>query len=309
MKRTFGFVFVARAVALSGLLVASAARAQDLEPRAYSSAPAGANFFVAGYSYQSGDVLVDPSLPVSDVRAFLNSANVGYGRALGLFGRASSFSVAVPYVWATASGNVGESFREVTRSGLGDMRLRLVVNLLGGPSLSPREFAARRPATTLGASVTAVAPTGQYSPEKLVNLGTNRWAVRAELGVSHPSGRWTLEAAAGIWLFTDNTALYPGSAVRSQDPLLALQGHVGYTFRPGLWLAGDATFYTGGRTYTNGVANDTRLSNSRAGTTLSIPLAPGHTLKLAAATGVSARIGSRLNTYAIAYQFLWFDRP
>jgi hypothetical protein len=308
MKRTAETV-LSVALALVSLLGASPVCAQELEPRAYSPAPAGANFFLTGYSYQSGDVLVDPSLPLSDVRAFINGASVGYGRTFGLFGRASSFSVGVPYVWASVSGNVGEKYGEVTRSGLGDLRMRFVVNLLGGPTLSPREFAARKPATTLGASVTITAPTGQYSPEKLINIGTNRWAVKSELGVSHPAGPWTLEAAAGIWLFTDNAASYPGEIVRSQDPLVTLQAHLGYTFRPGLWLAGDATFYSGGRTYTDGNPNDTRQSNSRAGATLSVPLARGQTLKLAAATGVRARVGSRFDTYAIAYQFLWFDRP
>lgn len=300
---------LAAALVLLSLIAVSAARAQELEPRAYSPAPTGANFLLVEYSYQSGDVLFDPSIPVTDVRAFINVANVGYARTFGLLGRAASLSVGVPYAWASVEGNVGEAHHEITRSGLGDTRLRFVVNLLGGPALSAREFAVHKATTTLGVSVTVSAPTGQYSPEKLVNIGTNRWAVKTELGVSCPSGAWTFEAAAGAWLFTDNAELYPGSGVRSQDPLIAFQGHVGYTFHPGLWLAGDATYYVGGETYSNGVANDDRQSNSRAGATLSIPLAPRHTLKIAVANGVSARVGSRFTTYSIAYQVLWFDRP
>jgi hypothetical protein len=295
--------------ALAGLLASSAACAQELEPRAYSPAPAGANFLLVGYSYQSGEVLFDPSLPFTDVRAFINGANVGYGRSFGLFGRFASISVAVPYAWASVEGNVGETHGEITRSGLGDLRVRFVVNLLGGPALTPPEFVKHMPETTLGVSLTVSAPTGQYSAEKLINIGTNRWAFKPELGVSHPAGPWTLEAAAGVWLFTDNTGFYPGGVTRSQDPLLTFQAHVGYTFRPGLWLAGDATYYMGGMTHSNGGPSDSRQSNTRAGATLSIPLARGHALKLAAASGVSARVGSRFDTYAIGYQFTWFDRP
>ena len=34
----------------------SSAAAQDLEPRAYSNAPIGLNFLIAGYAYTSGGV-------------------------------------------------------------------------------------------------------------------------------------------------------------------------------------------------------------------------------------------------------------
>ncbi len=289
------------------LAVSASSRAQELAPRAYSPAPIGTNILFTSYSYQSGEVLFDPSLPITDVQAFIHGATAGYARTFGLFGRFASIGVGVPYVWASVGGNVLESRTEITRSGLADPRLRFVVNLLGGPALPPREWAKHRPETTLGFSVVVSVPTGQYSPEKLINIGTNRWAIKPEFGLSVPYKRWTFEGAAGVWLFTDNTSTYPGTNVRSQDPLWTFQAHVGYTVKYGLWLAADATWYTGGQTYTNGVAGDTRQSNSRAGITASIPVGKGQSVKLSAATGVSSRVGSRFDTYAIAYQFLWFD--
>jgi len=42
---------------------------QELEPRAYSAAPVGVHFLIMGLGYSSGDVLVDPSLPATDVKA------------------------------------------------------------------------------------------------------------------------------------------------------------------------------------------------------------------------------------------------
>ena len=51
-------------------------------------------------------------------------------------------------------------------------RSRLTVNLLGGPAMTPGEFAARTPETTLGFTLVTVAPTGQYFPDKLINLGS-----------------------------------------------------------------------------------------------------------------------------------------
>jgi hypothetical protein len=291
------------------LAAASSARAQDLEPRAYAAAPMDANFVIVNYSYQSGEVLFDPSLPFSDVRAFISGVVGGYGHSFSLFGRISSVAVVVPYVWASVDGNVGETYQSITRSGLGDARLRFVVNLIGGPALSMKEFMARKPEPTLGFSLVVVAPTGQYSNEKLINIGTNRWAFRPEFGLSFPVGRWTLEGAAGVWLFLDNNHTYPGENVRSQDPLYSFQAHVGYTVRPGLWIAADATYYAGGKTYTNDVPGDTRQANSRAGVTASVPVGRGHTIKVSASTGVDARVGSRFDSYGIAYQYLWLSRP
>ena len=298
----------AAAFALACLFAGPAARAQELEPRAYAPSPKGANFFLASYSYQSGEVLFDPSLPFSDVRAFINGLVGGYGHTFSLFGRISSVAVVVPYVWASVDGNVGETYQAITRSGLGDMRLRFVANLLGGPALSMSEFRTRKPEPTLGFSLVVVAPTGQYSNEKLINIGTNRWAFKPEFGLSFPVGRWTFEGAAGVWLFLDNEHTYPGENVRSQDPLYSFQAHVGYTVRPNLWIAGDATYYAGGKTYTNDVPGDTRQANSRAGVTVSVPVARGHSIKVSASTGVNARIGSRFDSYGIAYQYLWLSR-
>ena len=48
-------------------LLSAAAIAQELEPRAYSNAPIGTNFALAGYGHFSGQVLLDPSLPVENV--------------------------------------------------------------------------------------------------------------------------------------------------------------------------------------------------------------------------------------------------
>ena len=295
------------AVALIALLAPASSLAQELEPRAYSPAPVGANFLLATYSYQSGEILFDPSLPFSDVEARINGVVSGYGRSFSLAGRSATAAVVVPYAWGPIDGNVAEEYRKIWRSGLGDARLRLVVNLIGGPALSRSEFRARKPETTLGASLVVVVPTGQYSNEKLINIGSNRWAFKPEVGLSHPIGRWTLEAAAGVWLFADNNAAYPGEVERSQDPLASFQGHVGYTVRPGLWVAADATYYTGGETHADGGPGTARQANSRAGVTASVPVAKGHTVKVSVSTGVSARVGTRFDSYGIAYQFLWFD--
>src|SRR5262249_59337222 len=95
-------------------------------------------------------------------------------------------------------------------------------SLIGGPALTPREFAQRHPRPTLGMSLVESAPTGQYDPAKLISISANRWAVKPELGLSYPAGRWTLEAYAGVWLYTDNDDFYGGQR-RVQSPLATVQ--------------------------------------------------------------------------------------
>lgn len=291
---------------LIAVLLTVPAAAQELEPRAYSPNPVGANFIIQSYTYQTGNVLFDPGLPFSDVQAKINLSVTGYGHTFNLFGRTAGVSIMVPYGWGSMEGNVGETATRITRSGFADMRARFTMNILGGPALKPREFMQRKPTTTLGASLTVSIPSGEYYPDKFINIGTNRWSFKPELGLSHPIGHWTLEGYAGVWFYTDNTEAY-GGVVRQQDPLASFQGHVAYTFRPRLWLAWDITYYTGGEYRVNGTVTD-QQSNSRAGVTLSLPVAKQHSIKLSMARGFFSRIGSDFNTIGISYQYFWLSR-
>ena len=103
----------------------------------------------------------------------------------------------------------------------------------------------------------------------------------------------------------DNTNFFGGQR-REQQPLSALQGHVSYTFKPRLWVAGNATFYTGGQTRLHGVPKADLQRNSRLGATLSLPVAKRQSVKLAWASGVITRIGGDFDTLSAAWQIQWF---
>jgi len=57
---------------LAFLVLATPARAQSLDPRSFVNTPVGINFIVGGYTYQSGNVLFDPTVPLEDARSALN---------------------------------------------------------------------------------------------------------------------------------------------------------------------------------------------------------------------------------------------
>ncbi|MGH8716778.1 MAG: transporter, partial [Burkholderiales bacterium] len=219
--------FLLHGSAATALLLAATASAQEMEPRAFSPAPIGTNFALAGLSHWSGGVSIDPSLPITDVQANINIYSLAYVRTFGLLGRTASVGMQVPYVRAGLSGNVGEDRREANRTGTGDVLMRFAMILIGGPALTPEEFQQRTPSTSLGVNLKVLAPTGQYDSSRLVNIGSNRWAFKPEVGLSQPIGNWFTDGIAGVWLYTDNTNFF-GGQTRSQDPIWTFQLDGGY---------------------------------------------------------------------------------
>lgn len=303
-RRQVGHLRLAGGLLLA--LAASSVAAQELEPRSYSPSPVGANFAVAGYGRSTGEILFDASGPISDAHAEINLATAGYSRVFGLGGHQSSLTVAVPYLWGDAEGNVGEVGRAISRSGFGDVRLKFSTLLVGGPALSPKAFAARKPGPIIGASLLVVAPTGEYMPDKLINLGANRWAFKPEIGVAYPMGRWQADAYAGVWIYADNDDFLRG-LTRSQEPMGTFQAHLTYTFRPGLWAGVNATYYTGGATVTGGVRDINRQENARVGLTLAVPVAQRQSLQFSYSQGALTRYGGDFTSFAVAWRTLWFD--
>lgn len=286
-------------------LTVGAARAQELEPRAYSPSPVGATFVVAGYGHSSGAVEFDAGGPIHDAHADINLASVGVSHVFALAGHQAAVTAALPYAWGDASGNVGETNQAIHRSGLGDARVKVSALLIGGPALSRRAFVVREPGPILGVSLLAVVPTGEYMPDKLINIGANRWAFKPEVGVSFPMGRWQADAYAAVWLYTANDDFLNGKR-RERDPMGAFQLHVSYTFRPGLWAAVNGTYYQGGTTTVDGVRDLNRQKNARVGLTLSVPVTPRQSVLLSASKGALTRFGGDFTTFGVSWRALSF---
>ncbi len=283
----------------------SSSKAQELEPRAYATLPVGINFFLVGFSRSTGSVLFDPSLPIEDVTAGVNVSVLGYVRGFDFFGRSASVGVVLPYVWADMEGLVEGEQQAITRSGLADVKVRFSFNLVGGPALDRKEFAKYQQKRNLGVTVVLVAPTGQYDPVKLINIGANRWALKTELGFSRAYQKWHFDLYGGVWFYADNKRAQ-GTSVASQRPIGTFQAHVSYSFRRRLWAAFDATAYVGGSRTLDGRDSAGLQKASRFGFTFSIPVARQHSFKFNASTGAFTRIGADFNLFAVAYQYFWY---
>ena len=281
-------------------------QAQDLDPRAYMRIPVGTTVMFTGFSFSNGEVVTDPTLPVQNIKANVETLSAGVSRSFGILGKSSQILVVFPYSWAQVSGNVGEQRAEITRSGMGDMRFRFSMLLIGGKTGTVQEISQNPRATILGFGLNMFVPTGQFFPDKLVNLGTNRWSFRPELGLSQPIGRrWLLDFYSGLWLFTTNNSFYPGSSARTQKPMGAFQTHFSYNITSLLWIAINTTYYVGGTSSIDNIYNDDRQDNSRIGITVVIPTGKFSSLKFAASTGAIVRIGQDFNAFTMGWQKNW----
>jgi hypothetical protein len=296
-------------LAISLLFILDKSQAQDLDPRAYARIPVNVTVIVAGFSYSDGGIVTDATLPVEDLNAKIGAPSLAVVRSFGLLRRTAQVSVALPYAWGEATAIVAGEPKSTTRSGLSDMRLRFSWLLIGAPAATIGEIAKAPRKTILGFSLGITAPTGQYFPDKLINLGTSRWAFKTELALSQPVGkRWLIDFYSGIWLFTKNDSYYPGSSVRTQNPLGSFQGHISYNIQPLMWVALDCTFYTGGNSSIDGVENDDRQSNSRIGGTMVLPVGKRNSLKFAFSTGAIVRSGADFTTLSVGWQTTFFGK-
>jgi len=289
--------------ALALLLLPLGAAAQELQPGLYWPLPRGVNILTVVQSRSQGDVTFDPSLPVEQARATINTTALALTHTLSFFGRSANLGVQLPGVQGHLEGLYAGVPTTVDRTGLADPRLQFGVNVYGAPSMTSKEFGAYRLNTIVGVGLTVAAPLGQYFEDKVINLGSNRWAVKPELGVSHAMGPWIVEMMAGVWLFTDNTN-FAGGRTRTQDPIGSGQLHLTYRFNRKVWLAGNANYYTGGRTTVGTITNLDFQKNARVGATLSWALNARHALRASASQGVVTTIGGDFTAVALGYNYV-----
>jgi len=278
--------------------------AQDLEPRAYTNIPVGLNFLVAGYAYSAGGVLFDPAVPLDNANIKIHGTVLAYARSIKLGGMSGKVDMILPYAWLSGTADFqGEQVsREV--SGLADTRVRMSVNFIGAPALPLSGFKDYKQDLVVGASLQICLPLSQYDPDKLVNIGTNRFSFKPELGFSKTLGHFQLELTGGATFYTVNNDFYQGKT-RSQDPIGSIQGHFEYNFNRGIWAAIDGTYYWGGSATLDGVEGNDLQKNTRLGCTLALPISLHQSMKLYFSTGVSTRTGSDFDLIGLVWQYRW----
>jgi hypothetical protein len=248
--------------------------------------------------------VTDPSLPLVGVDSRIGTGVLGYQQTIRLAGRTANLQLELPYIDGTTTGEFQGQAANREVSGIGDFSATLSVNLMGAPSMTKSEFQEFRknPKSLLAASVRVVAPTGEYDADKLINIGTNRWAAKFRLGYLVPMpAKTVLEMAAGVWIFEDNDE-FVGST-REQEPIVALDLSLVKRVRPGFWASLDANYYLGGRTTVDGDKGADFQRNSRLGVSVAYPFARRHAIKASLNAGVVTESGGDYNTIILTYLY------
>jgi hypothetical protein len=278
---------------------------QDLAPRAYVITPLNANSVTVTGAFSWGAVFTDPAVPVDNGKARFSTPTISFFHSFGLFGRTSNVTVSLPYVKGRFQGTVNGINSQATRSGLADARIRFAINLKGGRAMTAEEFASWKEQRLLGMSLTVIAPTGQYDPAKLINLGYNRWSIKPEVGYARHIGHWALDVYGGVWFYTSNQDYYPGNGSSTQNPIYVSEAHWSYAPKPRLWLSLDGNFWAGGRSTVNGVEQSRIQRNSHGGVTVSLPLSAHWSVKAAFSTGVYVPLGGDFKRVSLGAQYGW----
>jgi len=304
MKSNSSDFYKASMMLLIIFLLPSKLLSQEIEPRAYANLPVGSNFGVLNYSFTSGNIISDPVSPVKSLEIDANNLTAGYVRTFDLFGKLSRIQILQTFTFLSGTAKLAGKDTSGSRTGFADTRIRFGINLLGSPALSPKEFVSYKDGTTFGASLVVTIPTGQYFEERLINLGTNRWGIKPEIGISQRFSNFYGELYSGIWFFTKNNE-YLTDKTLSVEPVFNFQGQVNYIFKKNIWLGFNTAFSTGGETKVDGVSSDTQQDNWRFGGVFAMPLSRNFAMKIQYHTGAVVRRGSDFDFYGLTLQYFW----
>lgn len=264
-SRPLALRFFAVALILCSVILAPvAAWAQGDGPRSQLPMPIGTNVFVPTWL----DMRMNSDFSQSVLRA---DAEVNADILLGVYVR--SFAVGDRYAqiwlvpnWGKLDASVdvarpggGTITRSVQQSGFGDPYVAMKIGLVGAPALGLADFMKHKPTFQLYAYAGLYIPLGDYDSSRLLNLGTNHWALRLGLPMVFPIGKpqkqINLEIHPGVTIHGDNSDPTGGAGTVSQDPLYQVEFHLSRNFSPKWWGSIGGRYRNGGETSTDGIAD------------------------------------------------------
>jgi len=292
-------------LALSVLYAQERACAQFTDPRTYENTPVGTNQLELAYAYAHANSSIDTSLIIAGAKLNLNQGIIDYTRYFGLLHRLMWVEAGVPV--AGLGGSVSGTNIQGSVTGAGDSSYSLGMLLKGGPALSVEQFEHYKPSTTLGVSLAITAPTGLYRPNRILNLGSDRWSFKPEFALSHPFGpeqKWEFDAYANVYFFTDN-ATYHGIQILRQQPLPGIEGHISYSFNDSIWASLDTRYSFRGATFVDGATQNNAQENFILGSEMNVSLNSRNSLVFEFAKALVHNNGPAVVGFSVKYDYTW----
>jgi len=249
--------------------------AQELEPRRWTHLPTGFHVAGAGFAYTEADIAFSPVLELEDVEMELNTYAFKYVGTFALLNKSARIDISQAYQQGRWEGLLQGEPASTERDGWSDTVVRFSMLLRGAPPLKGKQFAEYRSKqgneTLIGAGLAIQLPTGEYSEDRLINLGGNRFVFRPQLGIVHRRSKWSYELTGSSWIYTKDDNFY-GDNELENGPLFTLQGHVVYSIKKGVWMAGGAGYGYGAESELNGVEKSDEKENLAYGVSLGCAL-------------------------------------
>jgi hypothetical protein len=280
------------------------ANGQELEPRAYAAVPKNLNTIAVGYGLTRGNVLTDPSLPITNFKVSVQSLTGVYLRTFAVANKLARVQVNIPFFYVIGKLQIDGHDTSGSRNGFADVRIRLGINLTGTPALGRKEFTGYTQKTIVGVSLITVLPTGLYHSDKRINTGSNRFAFKPEVGISKRLRRVYVEAYSGVWFYADNNK-YLVNKTLHQEPVFTIQAHASYYFKNMMWVSVNTTWFNGGKTLVDDIPQGDLFDNWRVGATWAVPIAKGQSLKLQFHVGAFTTTGYDYNAVVLIYQYIF----
>jgi hypothetical protein len=291
--------------ALTVLSYPRALYAQFTDARTYVQGPVGLSNVELDYQHARANASIDTSLVVGSANLNLNKAILSYTHNFSMLGRLAWATANFPF--GSLGGSIDESGTSGSASGMGDSSVELAVLLKGGQALSAAELATYERTTIVGMSLTVSAPTGEYNANKVLNLGSDRWSFKPELGLSYPFGpeqEWEVDGYINAYFFTDNTA-YQGVKILHQEPLPGIEAHVSYSVTPSFWTSLDSRYAFRGETVVDGAKQNNPQQNLIVGTEANWSPNAHSSLSVVFAKAVIHTNAPAYTGVSVAYVYSW----
>jgi hypothetical protein len=277
-------------------------QAVPTEPRSYLNVPKGTQSLGVYYSYANANF---PSLQNSH---FLNEKgihnNIIFTRFASFFslgGKTAGVNVMLPYTFV--DGDIPKLGLKGSNAGFGDISVTIGANIIGAPSLALPEFMKYKKKTILSWTLQVTGPTGKYDTTTILNIGTNHWIFKPELGLSQAFGKGFIWDFYPSVMFTTPNNKVKKARQETIKPILGLDTHISYNFTPAFWLSADFYSAFGGQSYLDDVAQDDSQNTIKVGATVKDMIKRRHLLGLAFMKTVYQNKGA--DVFAITFSYMY----
>ena len=130
--------------------------------------------------------------PVEATTLDIGVLTPSYHDIFDVFGNVGAVLIGMP-VGNVSFETSGGTFDVDTGIAQGDMFVGGVLGLVGMPALSPKEYFQYKPGLQASVESKLFLPTGDYDPDRIVNLGQNRWTLEASLPITYVLGDTMLD--------------------------------------------------------------------------------------------------------------------